>query len=164
MVIGEAIKLPVRVGVGAARLCLRAAAGVLSIAAGAAETVVDGVVSRKSVMGPDPSELAKPPEIDPEPAEPRHRVARPTPPPPLRPPRPPAPAEPGHVSKEPWRGYDEMNAREVIGGLAAASSAEVAAVQLYESGHRRRQTILNAVERELQSANGGTRRQERGTD
>lgn len=59
--------------------------------------------------------------------------------------------------EEPWSGYDQMNAKEVISRLAGATSAELAAVELYESGHRRRQTILTAVGRELQSANGGGR-------
>ena len=59
-----------------------------------------------------------------------------------------------HVA-EPWSGYDRMNAKQVIAKVVAATPAELAAVQLYESGHRRRQTILNAVNRELQNANGG---------
>jgi hypothetical protein len=47
-----------------------------------------------------------------------------------------------------------MNAKRVIARLGSASTAELAAVQLYESGTRGRQTILNAVDRELRSTNG----------
>jgi hypothetical protein len=59
-----------------------------------------------------------------------------------------------HV-EEPWPGYERMNAKEVISRLSAASRAELAAVELYERGHRGRHTILAAVEREIQGANGG---------
>ena len=58
-----------------------------------------------------------------------------------------------HIER-PWDGYDEMNAKQVISRFASASSAELAAVQLYEGGTRRRQTVLNAVQRELRSRNG----------
>jgi hypothetical protein len=53
--------------------------------------------------------------------------------------------------REPWDGYARMNARTVISRLAGASAAELAAVDLYERAHRSRRTILEAVERELQS-------------
>jgi hypothetical protein len=53
-----------------------------------------------------------------------------------------------------------MNAKQVIARLNSATPAALAAVQLYENRHRRRQTILNAVQRELRSANGsGSRSQ-----
>lgn len=92
------------------------------------------------------------------------------------------PAEPVHVSEEPvlveefaepgaeqgagaevhvdppWDGYDRMTAKQVIARLAAAGSAELAAVSLYENTRRRRQTIMNAVERELRGANAGDSR------
>jgi hypothetical protein len=90
---------------------------------------------------------------------------------------PPA-AEPAHVSEEPtlvdevaepgaeegagaevridppWGGYERLNAKEVVSRLTDSDPAELAAVQLYETSHRRRQTILNAVERELRTRNG----------
>jgi hypothetical protein len=56
--------------------------------------------------------------------------------------------------EEPWEGYAEMNAKQVIARLSTATPAALAAVQLYESSHRHRQTILNAVQRELRSPNG----------
>jgi hypothetical protein len=58
--------------------------------------------------------------------------------------------------QEPWEGYDQANAREVIAKLATADSAQLASVQLYEGGHKRRQTILAAVERELRSSANGS--------
>jgi hypothetical protein len=56
--------------------------------------------------------------------------------------------------EEPWDGYESMNAKDVIARLAASNAAELAAVALYERGHRGRQTVLAAVERALR-ANGG---------
>jgi hypothetical protein len=55
---------------------------------------------------------------------------------------------------EPWNGYAHMNAREVIARASQAGSAELAAVRLYESRHRRRQTVLAAVDRQSRSATG----------
>src|SRR5437660_496863 len=63
--------------------------------------------------------------------------------------------------REPWTGYWLMTAREVTTRLPRASSAELAAVQLYESNNLGRQTILAAVvrqltsERQLSRATGG---------
>jgi hypothetical protein len=51
--------------------------------------------------------------------------------------------------QEPWEGYGKLNARDVVARLAAASTAEVAAVQLYEGMHRNRQTVIAAAQREL---------------
>jgi hypothetical protein len=51
--------------------------------------------------------------------------------------------------QEPWDGYGKLNARDVVARLAASSTAELAAVQLYESAHRKRQTVITAVAREL---------------
>lgn len=99
-------------------------------------------------------------------------VAAPEPPPP------PAEPEPVHVSEEPtlveelaepgaedgagaeihinepWDGYARMSAKEIVARLGGSTPAELAAVQLYESSQRQRQTILNAVQRELRQANG----------
>jgi hypothetical protein len=51
--------------------------------------------------------------------------------------------------REPWEGYRDMSAREIGARLVGASTAELAAVQLYESANRSRQTILSAVARQL---------------
>jgi hypothetical protein len=56
---------------------------------------------------------------------------------------------------EPWNGYAHMNARDVIARARQASQAELAAVRLYESRHRSRQTVLAAVDRQLKLAGGG---------
>lgn len=55
---------------------------------------------------------------------------------------------------EPWTGYAQMTAKQVIGRLADATPAELAAVQLYESIHRDRQTVRAAAERNLKSKTG----------
>jgi hypothetical protein len=55
---------------------------------------------------------------------------------------------------EPWRGYERMNARDVIARARNATRAELAAVRLYEARHRGRQTVLAAVDRQLKLAGG----------
>jgi hypothetical protein len=50
---------------------------------------------------------------------------------------------------EPWEGYDGLGAKDVIERLSNATAAELAAVQLYEAGKRRRKTVLAAAERQL---------------
>jgi hypothetical protein len=50
---------------------------------------------------------------------------------------------------EPWESYREMKAGDVIDRLRGADTAELAAVELYELSHRQRQTVLDAVKREL---------------
>ncbi|MFL5830895.1 MAG: hypothetical protein ACJ76X_13355 [Solirubrobacteraceae bacterium] len=100
------------------------------------------------------------------------------------PPSPPSPLveEPAHVSEEPvvveefaepgaeegagasvtvdepWDGYARMTARDITARLGDASLAELAAVQLYESTHKQRETVLAAAQRELRtkSAPGAT--------
>ena len=51
--------------------------------------------------------------------------------------------------EEPWEGYRRMNATEVQRALADAGPEALAAVRLYESTHRRRRSVLNAVDRRL---------------
>ncbi len=121
-----------------------------------------------------PARAARP---APEPP-PVHRVPSREDLPPSAQPAPPPPPEPAHVSEEPtlveefadpgaedgagaqvrvdppWDGYEHMSAKQVTSRLAGASPEELAAVQLFELTHRRRQTIMNAVERELRKANG----------
>ena len=50
-----------------------------------------------------------------------------------------------HVD-EPWEGYSQMRVGEVKERLSQASTAELAAVQLYEASHRGRKSVLAAVE------------------
>lgn len=56
---------------------------------------------------------------------------------------------------EPWNGYARMSAKDVITRARDANQAELAAVRLYESRHRSRQTVLAAVDRQLKLGNGG---------
>jgi hypothetical protein len=53
---------------------------------------------------------------------------------------------------EPWPGYGSMSAEDVIDRITAASGAELAAIGLYERSHRGRQTVLDAVQKALNSA------------
>jgi hypothetical protein len=51
-----------------------------------------------------------------------------------------------HVD-EPWEGYRRMRAADVRDRVAVAGSEELAVIELYESAHRRRRSVLDAVER-----------------
>ena len=53
-----------------------------------------------------------------------------------------------HVD-EPWDGYDEMTAPEIRERLTAANAVLAAAVDLYETTHKSRRTVLEAAERAL---------------
>jgi hypothetical protein len=46
---------------------------------------------------------------------------------------------------EPWSGYAKLTAAEIRDRLASASDEELAAIELYESTHRRRRTIIDAA-------------------
>jgi hypothetical protein len=59
-----------------------------------------------------------------------------------------------HV-REPWSGYAQMSADEVLVHLADATSEELAAVTLYEGAHRGRKTVLAGARRQLRSATAG---------
>jgi hypothetical protein len=50
---------------------------------------------------------------------------------------------------EPWAGYRALRAADVINRLAAASSEELAAIELYELSGRKRRTVIAAAQREL---------------
>lgn len=53
---------------------------------------------------------------------------------------------------EPWEGYGQLTAQDVVARIAAADPEELAAVQLYEATHRKREMVLSAVERALRIA------------
>jgi len=53
---------------------------------------------------------------------------------------------------EPWAGYDEMTADEVVERLRDANDALVAKARDYERAHKNRTTVMRAVERELTHA------------
>ncbi len=200
--IGKLIVLPLRVGVRATRLWLRAAEETANLAVSATGRVIGLAASRgsdgsSSTVMPTPDRRSRPDDgwredsshqvsdgevkahaaasvereppasgvvTSPEPGdtpfaqEPPHVSEEPT--------LVEAFSEPGaedgagaeiHV-EEPWDGYGQMNAKKVINRVNTATPAVLTAVQLYESTHRRRQTVLNAVDRELRSANGSSQR------
>jgi hypothetical protein len=60
-----------------------------------------------------------------------------------------------HVA-EPWKGYARMTATDVIARLTDASREELAAVELYESTHRARRTVLAAADRQLRRDSAAT--------
>jgi hypothetical protein len=49
----------------------------------------------------------------------------------------------------PWDGYDRMTAADIRDRLAAATAVEAAAVELYESTHKNRRTVMDAAARTL---------------
>jgi hypothetical protein len=51
----------------------------------------------------------------------------------------------------PWDAYDEMTAPEIRDRLAAADPAVAAAVNLYETTHKSRRTVIEAAERALKT-------------
>lgn len=55
-----------------------------------------------------------------------------------------------HVD-EPWDAYDEMTAAEIRDRLAAADPVVAAAVNLYETTHKSRRTVIDAAERALKT-------------
>jgi hypothetical protein len=57
---------------------------------------------------------------------------------------------------EPWHGYREMTANGIIERLDDASSEELAAVVLYEGGHRGRLTVIAEARRRLTKAAAAT--------
>jgi len=62
-----------------------------------------------------------------------------------------------HVD-EPWDGYRKMAAADIRERVLVGSPEEIAVVQLYETMHRKRRTVLDAVERrskELANAPSG---------
>jgi hypothetical protein len=110
-----------------------------------------------------------------EPVEPYAAPAEPAAPPAATDAPPPVPDElvPDHVDEEPvlvaevaeegaqdgagpelhveppWDSYDQMTAADIRDRLAAATPAEAAAVELYESTRKARRSVLDAAERAL---------------
>jgi hypothetical protein len=50
---------------------------------------------------------------------------------------------------EPWDGYRELRAAEIIDRIRTATPEELAAVELFELSDRRRQTVISAAQDEL---------------
>jgi hypothetical protein len=51
----------------------------------------------------------------------------------------------------PWDGYDKMTAADISDRLSAGTPVEAAAVELYESAHKSRRTVMDAAARALRS-------------
>ena len=51
----------------------------------------------------------------------------------------------------PWDGYDRMTAADIRDRLSAATAAEAAAVELYETTGKNRRTVIDAAARALRS-------------
>jgi hypothetical protein len=151
----QLLTLPLRLGLRVAGIILRPLADVVEHALGA-----DG--HEQPAPDPRPERPSAPAPARPEPVAPRPPRRRATS-------RADVPAEPVHVSEEPvvvaevadpgaedgagaqvtvaepWEGYRQMKASDVIDRLAAATPEEIAVVQLYESMNRRRKTVLEAA-------------------
>jgi hypothetical protein len=175
--VGELITLPLRVGVRATQLWLRAAEQTISVFVETTGRLIGGGASDDGQpWRPEPRYEAVEQPLAPMPAE---TPAYEPPPPAPTPPEPAPEPEPVHVSEEPelveevadpgaqngagasvhveppWEGYDRMKATEVVDRVTSASAAELAAIHLYETGTKGRKTVLEAVERELQASTGG---------
>jgi hypothetical protein len=168
--IGELMTLPLRVGVRATQVWLRAAEQTFAVVAETTGRLIGRVASdeepprRIEPRGDQVEQRPEPAPYDPWPQE-------------------PATSEPLHVSEEPelvaevaepgaedgarasvrvqapWEGYDRMKAADVADRLAGANAAQLAAVRLYETRTKDRRTVLEAVERELRiSTRSGSQR------
>jgi len=163
----DVITLPLRIGVDATRLGVRAVGQVVTFGLTATGRLLDVVM---------PTPAPPPPPSDETPPTPAHRAPTPGPPAPAGPSFTPAPEPPpAHVSREahvvessadpgaedgagaavrieePWQGYRQMTAADVIARLVVASAEELAAVALYERAHRDRSTVVAAAQRRLRS-------------
>ena len=58
-------------------------------------------------------------------------------------------AGPEVTVEAPWDGYDKMTAADIRDRLSAATAVEAAAVELYESTHKNRRTVIDAAARAL---------------
>jgi hypothetical protein len=53
---------------------------------------------------------------------------------------------------EPWEGYRQLTAPELLKRLQDATAEEAAAIQLYESVHKKRRSILDAASRRIETS------------
>jgi hypothetical protein len=148
------IKLGFRIGIGVLRWELR----VLEHMLGLDQHEPPEAESVRVHVEPDPEPVPEPP---PPPLHPVEDITA----------REPEPEEPIHVDtepelvaefaepgaedgagpeirvEEPWDGYAKMAASDVRDRVLVAGPEELAVVQLYETMHRKRRTVLDAVER-----------------
>ena len=172
------VRAGVRVTQCALHMSLTVSARTLSLAGGALQSLAgrpDRMPEHAPAVRPRPARAwpARARPVATAPAPPPTPTPTPTqlhvpPPAPLAAPAPP----PAHVSEEPelvaevaepgaedgagasvtivepWEGYDLLTAKDVVDRLANAGPAELAAIELYESTHRQRETVLRAVRKE----------------
>ncbi len=137
---GSLLTLPLRLSLRGARSALRRTRDLAEVGL----DLVDLVAEALGAVEPDDiGHATAPPE---SPAAPRPPVTRPV----AVPDPPPLDAE--VIDDEPWTGYDALRAADVVARVRGADPAELAAIELYETGHRRRRTVLEAVAREARRA------------
>lgn len=151
------VRLGLRIGIGVLRFELRVLEQLTGLDRDRDAAVPAVRVPIRDVPGPEPA---------PQP----QRAAEPVIPPTERVPA-PEPDEPAHIDteaelvaefsepgaeegagaeihvEEPWAGYRQMAAADIRERVLLAGPEELAVVQLYETSHRRRRTVLDAVER-----------------
>jgi|tagenome__1003787_1003787.scaffolds.fasta_scaffold20908844_4 hypothetical protein len=166
------LKFGIRVGIGVLRWELRVIELVLGLDEPEPDAVIFAEPEPEPVFTPEPAPEPPPARrpVARPPVEPVESVPVPEPePPPVPPePEPDAPvhidtepelvaefSEPGaeegagpeiHVA-EPWDGYGRMRVADIRDRVAVAGAEELAVAQLYEVTHRRRRSVLDAVER-----------------
>jgi hypothetical protein len=152
------LKFGIRIAIGVLRFELRVIERVLDLDRLEPDAVV--------VVEPEP-EVASQPAVEPQVAA---VESAPIPEPPTRPPE-PEPETPVHIDTEPelvaefaepgaeegagaeihvdepWEGYRRMRVSDIRDRVAVAGAEELAVTQLYEVIHRRRRSVLDAVER-----------------
>ncbi len=172
--VGELISLPVRIGLRTASIAirgsLRATEQAFAVATHVARVIAPHERDGTTAERPQATTPQPPARTRPDVGEPRRPEAEP------EPTWEPTPVAPAHVSEEPelvetfaepgaedgagaelridepWRGYGKLTAKDVVARVAAANPEELAAVQLYEATHRKRETVLSEVERALRIA------------
>jgi hypothetical protein len=154
----DLITLPLRVGAAATGLASHLAERAVIVGVTATERLIGLALDQITPDPPAPPAPPAPPEAR---TTPPVRSAPPPPPPPAHVSREPqlvdASADPGAEQgpgatvriDEPWAGYGQMTAPDVIDRLTGASAEELAAAALYERAHRGRKTVLAAADREL---------------
>ena len=169
------ITLPVQIGLRAGALALQLGAGIARRAA----DLASGNGSSAPEQEPPPAPSRPRARVTISSPDTRTRRKRPRPRTPSPPPSPPP--EPDHVSEEavqvasfaepgaedtpgpevevaePWEGYDGMRARDVQRELGGATREVAAAVVLYETVRRGRQTVIAAAERRLAALDAAAR-------
>jgi hypothetical protein len=149
----------------------------VSVAEGALGLAIGGLRFARELLEPKPAEVEVPPFARKENARdgspPPPREEPPAQRGPSPPPRREPPLEEEHVDEgavlvaevaetgaedgagaeleiqEPWDGYDEMTADQIVDVISDAGRESLAAVELYEAMNKNRHTVLEAAERRL---------------